>query len=64
MRIMTEECIKTWQAENANKDSDPNREPTSILVYRDGVSESQFKFCIDEELHHIRNAFKNVFGYD
>jgi eukaryotic translation initiation factor 2C len=36
--------------------------PTSLLFYRDGVSESQFQACLDQEVPSIRNAYQNLGG--
>ncbi|KAK0628915.1 ribonuclease H-like domain-containing protein [Bombardia bombarda] len=44
-----------WQKKNMN------RLPENILIYRDGVSEGQFKTVIDKELPHIRSACKKLY---
>jgi len=36
--------------------------PQNILIYRDGVSEGQFKTVLDQELPHIRKACQDVYG--
>ncbi|THU93245.1 argonaute-like protein [Dendrothele bispora CBS 962.96] len=38
----------------------PPRPPESIIVYRDGVSEGQFKAVLDSELPLIKNACKEM----
>ncbi|KAH8904392.1 Piwi-domain-containing protein [Coniochaeta sp. PMI_546] len=35
--------------------------PENIIIYRDGVSEGQFKTVLDKELPHIRKACKSVY---
>ncbi|KAI0096732.1 ribonuclease H-like domain-containing protein [Nemania sp. FL0031] len=37
------------------------RLPTNIIIFRDGVSEGQFKKVLDEELPHIRAACKEIY---
>lgn len=47
--------LDLWQTKN-------NRQlPENILIYRDGVSEGQFKTVLDQELPHIRKACKDVY---
>ena len=36
--------------------------PDNLLIYRDGVSESQYKAVIKEELAALIDACKNVYG--
>ncbi|RYP01251.1 hypothetical protein DL764_006254 [Monosporascus ibericus] len=36
--------------------------PENILVYRDGVSEGQYKIVIDEELPQLRQACRKAYG--
>jgi len=36
------------------------RLPTSVLFYRDGVSESQFQECMDHEVKAIKDAFRRL----
>jgi eukaryotic translation initiation factor 2C len=45
-----------WQTKN-NKQL-----PQNILIYRDGVSEGQFKTVLEQELPHIRQACQDVYG--
>ncbi|KAK3381559.1 ribonuclease H-like domain-containing protein [Podospora didyma] len=42
--------LRLWQNKNQG------RLPDNILIYRDGVSEGQFKAVLDDELLHIREA--------
>ncbi|KAK9988747.1 hypothetical protein SO802_028986 [Lithocarpus litseifolius] len=37
-----------------------NRKPTQIIVFRDGVSESQFDEVLNNELDQIRRAYQNL----
>lgn len=39
-----------------------NAYPENILVYRDGVSESQYKQVLDEELKHMREASERQYS--
>ena len=50
-----EECLKAWIMKNG-------RGPAKILIYRDGVSEGQYKKVRDEELGRIREACKEIYG--
>ena len=36
--------------------------PDNILIYRDGVSESQYKTVLEEELKQIREACQAIYG--
>ena len=36
--------------------------PDNLLIYRDGVSEGQYKAVLDEELGQIRNTCKVMYG--
>ncbi|KAK4158401.1 ribonuclease H-like domain-containing protein [Chaetomidium leptoderma] len=42
--------IRLWQSHNKNQ------LPENIIVFRDGVSEGQFRMVLDQELPHIRKA--------
>lgn len=48
--------LEYWKSKN-NKQL-----PQRILIYRDGVSEGQFKTVLEQELPHIRTACQNVYG--
>ncbi len=52
---MLESRIKLWGGKN-------NRLPDNILVYRDGVSEGQYKIVIDKELPDLRKACIATYG--
>ncbi|KAF2867583.1 Piwi domain-containing protein [Massariosphaeria phaeospora] len=57
LRSMLKERFQAWSAfENKN------RLPTSVLFYRDGVSESQFKMCQEDEIPEIEAAYKELGG--
>jgi len=47
--------IKLWQNQNGGK------LPENIVIFRDGVSEGQFKMVLDKELPHIRQACKEMY---
>jgi hypothetical protein len=49
------ERIRLWQ--NHNK-----RPLKNIIIFRDGVSEGQFKMVLTDELPHIRNACRQMFS--
>lgn len=55
---MVEERIKAWQGLN------PEKQLTSILFYRDGVSESQFDVCKSSEIESVKEAYRNIYGKD
>ena len=55
LQVMMEERLKAWITKNG-------RGPAKILIYRDGVSEGQYKTVLDEELGRIREACKEVYG--
>ena len=42
--------LNMWQKKNQNQ------LPENILIYRDGVSEGQYRLVLTEELPQIRNA--------
>ncbi|KAL2126476.1 hypothetical protein VTI74DRAFT_842 [Chaetomium olivicolor] len=50
-----QDCIRMWQAKN-NKQL-----PENIIIFRDGVSEGQFKMVLKEELPYIRHACREVY---
>lgn len=47
--------LKLWQKEN-------KRLPKNIVIFRDGVSEGQFRLVLDKELPHIRTACQDVYS--
>lgn len=53
---MMEERLKLWIAKN-------KRGPAKILIYRDGVSEGQYKTVLEDELTQIREACKSIYGH-
>ena len=55
LQVMMEERLKAWIRRNG-------RGPAKILIYRDGVSEGQYKKVLDEELGRIREACKEIYG--
>ena len=55
LQVMTEERLEAWIKKNG-------RGPAKILIYRDGVSEGQYKTVLDEELGRIREACKEIYG--
>jgi hypothetical protein len=60
---MVKERLKEWKTTNKDR-TDDDILPTSILFYRDGVSESQFKICIEHEVPQIRKAYTELGGND
>jgi eukaryotic translation initiation factor 2C len=55
---MVEERLEAWfKKNNPSTHKGPIRFPTSILFYRDGISESQFAHCKNGEIPAIRRAF-------
>ncbi|KAF2451917.1 stem cell self-renewal protein Piwi, partial [Karstenula rhodostoma CBS 690.94] len=58
MRSMVKELLMIW------KDKNNGQLPTSILFYRDGVSESQFVHCRDYEIVEILEAYRDLIGKD
>ena len=55
LKEMMQERLKLWI--NQNK-----RGPVKILIYRDGVSEGQYKTVLEDELKQIREACKEIYG--
>lgn len=51
---MVEERLKAWQSKNGG------HLPKNIIFYRDGVSESQFQMCKDNEIPAIKKAYQNL----
>jgi hypothetical protein len=67
MESMVLERLEAWVRNPANQASPhqaqqppATRLPSSILFYRDGVSESQFQQCLNYEVKAIENAFKTL----
>jgi len=54
--IMMRERLDLWREKNGKL-------PEKILIYRDGVSEGQYKIVLNEELSKIRQAC-NIYGSD
>lgn len=52
---MMRERLNLWAKRNS-------RLPMKILIYRDGVSESQYKTVLENELPQIREACKEAYG--
>ncbi len=48
--------IKMWMKKNSGQ------VPENIIIFRDGVSEGQFRLVLDNELPHIRQACREVCG--
>lgn len=55
LNFMMQERLKLWIKKN-------NRGPEKILIYRDGVSEGQYKSVLENELKQIREACQEVYG--
>ena len=47
-------CLRRWQGRNRSL-------PRNIIIYRDGVSESQYQSVLDQELPALRKATEAVF---
>ncbi|PSN59424.1 Piwi-domain-containing protein, partial [Corynespora cassiicola Philippines] len=56
MESMVEERVRAW------KENNQNTFPTSLVFYRDGVSESQFERCLEEETIAIRKGYTKAGG--
>lgn len=50
------ERLECWQENNEG------RLPKKILVYRDGVSEGQYRLVLEKELPHFHKAFTKKYG--
>ncbi|KAF3006848.1 hypothetical protein E8E13_010766 [Curvularia kusanoi] len=50
------ERLKLWQKRNQN------RLPTKVIVYRDGVSEGQYRLVLENELPAFEGAFDKLYG--
>lgn len=53
---MISERLDMWKRKNAN------RLPNKVIVYRDGVSEGQFKLVLEQELPGFQAAFTKHYG--
>lgn len=53
LKEMVIERFESWKGASA---------PTKVLVYRDGVSESQYQAVLDEELPQLRQAVQDYYG--
>lgn len=49
--------LTAWRAKNPNR----TKKPFNVVIYRDGVSESQLDQILEREVPKIRQAYKNVF---
>ena len=58
---MLESRLRLWYLNNKN-DSGTGRLPENILVYRDGVSEGQYKAVIEQEIKAIKERCQSVYG--
>ncbi|KAF2658674.1 stem cell self-renewal protein Piwi, partial [Lophiostoma macrostomum CBS 122681] len=58
MRSMVRERLEAW-GKNSTTDK---KLPTSIIFYRDGVSESQFENCAEREITQIKEAYEELDG--
>lgn len=60
MESMVLERLEAWVKNAANQpqgSTGPRRLPSSILFYRDGLSDSQFDECVKTEVQAVENAF-------
>lgn len=55
LSLMMQERLKLWISTN-------KRLPSKILIYRDGVSEGQYKTVLEDELKQIREACNEIYG--
>lgn len=55
LNLMMQERLHLWISKN-------KRGPAKILIYRDGVSEGQYKAVLEDELTQIREACKEIYG--
>lgn len=53
---MIVERLRAWQKTHSEA------LPTKIVVYRDGVSEGQYRLVLEQELPRFREAFQKVYG--
>lgn len=52
------ERIKLWQKKNQNK------LPNKVIVYRDGVSEGQYRIVLESEYPAFKKAFSKLYGVE
>jgi eukaryotic translation initiation factor 2C len=55
---MIVERLKLWQKRNQNK------LPTKVIVYRDGVSEGQYRIVLESEYPAFKKAFNKLYGVE
>jgi eukaryotic translation initiation factor 2C len=55
---MIVERLKLWQKRNQNK------LPTKVIVYRDGVSEGQYRIVLESEYPAFKKAFDRLYGVE
>ena len=55
LKSMMEERLNLWIEKN-------HRGPAKILIYRDGVSEGQYKTVLEDELKQIREACMEIYA--
>ena len=56
LKDMVVERMKLWQKKNQT------RLPDRVVIYRDGVSEGQFKLVLEQELPSFQAAYKQLYG--
>ncbi|KAF2003697.1 Piwi-domain-containing protein [Amniculicola lignicola CBS 123094] len=54
--LMIEERLRTWQKRNGGK------LPTKVILYRDGVSEGQYRIVLEQEYPSFVKAFEKLYG--
>ncbi|KAF2130605.1 Piwi-domain-containing protein [Dothidotthia symphoricarpi CBS 119687] len=55
LQEMVEERLKLWRDRN-------KKLPTKVIVYRDGVSEGQYKIVLEQEYPAFKKAFDKLYG--
>ena len=55
LKLMLKECLARWRKMHSNL-------PENLLIYRDGVSEGQYKTVIEEELPELRKACEDTYS--
>jgi eukaryotic translation initiation factor 2C len=56
LKEMVIERLKLWQKKNQG------RLPNKVIIYRDGVSEGQYRIVMEDEYPHFVEAFKTLYG--
>ena len=56
LNLMMQERLQLYISKN-------KRGPAKILIYRDGVSEGQYKKVLEDELKQIREACKEIYAH-